>query len=135
MVDFETFGFNSNKWWSKWMQKQTKEVFPISDLVPSWRPQIWMNWITFLLLINNMKKENTWLKMFFTRKQNRSEHFWIKLTFPLPTAHQVQEKNFPDDIINNKVTDIWCVNHCEIKNKAYTVKKLSLVGLPWQSSG
>ena len=50
MVDFETFGFNSNKWLSIWTQKQTQEMFPISDLVPSWRcPQIWMNWIAFLL--------------------------------------------------------------------------------------
>lgn len=67
MVDFETFGFNSNKWWSIWTQKQMKEVFPVSDLVPSWCcPLIWMNWISFLLLINSVKKENTWLKMFFT---------------------------------------------------------------------
>ena len=67
MVDFETFGFNFNKWWSFWTQEQTKEFFPISVLVPSWRcPLIWMKWISFLLMINSVKKGNTWLKMLFT---------------------------------------------------------------------
>ena len=67
MVDFEIFGFNCNNWWSIWTQKQKKEVFPVSGLIPSWLCTLNLNeWISFPLLIDSVKKENTWLIMYFT---------------------------------------------------------------------